>query len=244
MTDVTDIIQGTMLGLSREITDDATVEVERYVCPTLQGFIEVSNLGEFDLLLRAGGFTHTIIHPGDTFRGKTAFRYFDIKIFDDLDPLDGDECEFVATVTEDEEILVNERHYFELATQLEDIDGDMILTSTNKTTSATTINAETVGEGGDGFYDVKYEVVLKDTSNITHTWFNGNFAIEVETDSEAGNVEVKGGYPVITLIEGEGEITIRYTGEFEQGDIITLTVIGGEKYGYPVDDLEITDTLS
>ena len=96
MTDVTDIIQGTVLGLSREITDDATVEVERYVCPTLQGFIEVSNLGEFDLLLRAGGFTHTIIHPGDTFRGKTEFRSFEVKIFDDLDPLEEDTCEFTA----------------------------------------------------------------------------------------------------------------------------------------------------
>ena len=244
MTDVTDIIQGTMLGLSREITDDATVDAETYVCPTVQGFIEVTNSGDFDLLLKVGGFSHTIIHPGDTFRGKTEFRSFEVKIFDDLDPLEEDTCEFTAIVTEDEEILVNERHYFELATQLEDIDGDMVLTSSNKTTSAATINAETIGEDGDGYYDVKYEVVLKDTSNTTHTWFNGNFAIEVETDSEAGKVEVKGGYPVITLIEGEGEITIRYTGEFEQGEVITLTVIGGEKYGYPVADLEITDTLS
>lgn len=244
MADVTDIVQGTTIGLSRAITDDATVGFETYQCPTVQGYIQIDNAGDFDLLLVAGNFTHTIIHPGDTFRGRTKFKTFDIRIYDDLDPLDGDKCEFTATVTEDDELLVNERHYWELAKMIDDIDGDMKLVSANKTTSKATINAQTIGEGGAGYYDVTYTVDLKDTQNTKHTWFDGNFAVEISTDSKDGKVAIKNGINFVTLEEGTGTIVLRYTGEFKQGDKIELTIIGGEKYGYAITDKVVTDTLA
>lgn len=238
---VTDYIQGEDIYTTMGDTADAGKDFDTYVFPNWQNYIRITNNGEFDLLLVAGKYTHTIIHPGDTFAADVDFKSFDIKA---LEAGDDDDCEFTFVAKEYGSTDVDVNKFWELSLRRNAAgDGDMVLTSANKTTSATTINTAITGD--DKKYELEYTVTLKDTAGTTtHTWFNGNFEIAVETDSTAGIIAIKNDLKVITLIDGVGKVTLVYTGTWVATDVVTLSITGGNRYGYTVAGKDITDTLS
>lgn len=238
---VTDYIQGEDIYTTMGDTADAGKDFDTYVFPNWQNYIRITNNGEFDLLLVAGKYTHTIIHPGDTFAADVDFKSFDIKA---LKAGDEDVCEFTFVTKEYGSTDVDVNKFWELSLRRNAAgDGDMVLTSADKTTAAATINSSIAGANKK--HEVEFTVTLKNTAGTTtHDWFNGNFEIAVETDSTAGIIAIKNDLKIITMLDGVGKVTLVYTGTWVATDVVTLSITGGNRYGFTVADKDITDTLS
>ena len=138
IVNVEDYIQGEDIYTTMGDTKDADMDFDTYVFPADQDYIRVANEGDFDLLLRVGGYRHTIIHPGDTFEGETSFRSFDIRAITDDKT---DDCQFTFVAKEYGSTNVDVAKWFDVALRGHQA-GKIKLTSSNKTTSAATIKQQ------------------------------------------------------------------------------------------------------
>ena len=238
IVNVEDYIQGEDIYTTMGDTKDADMDFDTYVFPADQDYIRVANEGDFDLLLRVGGYRHTIIHPGDTFEGETSFRSFDIRAITDDKK---DDCQFTFVAKEYGSTNVDVAKWFDVALRGHQAAAGIKLTSTNKTTSAATINAATGGQAKK--YEVEFTITMKDSGGTTtQEWFNGNFEVSVETDSAAGKVATD--VPVLTLLAGVGKIKLVYTGTFAQGDVNILTIHSRNVNGRTIAEHKPKDTLT
>lgn len=217
---------------------EATKDFDTYVFPVEQDFIRITNKGDFDLLLVCGNYTSTVIHPGHMFEGETIFKEFKIKA---LKAGASDDCEFDYLAKEYGKTNVDVAKWFDVALRGHQAAAGIKLTSSNKTTSAATINAATGGQAKK--YEVEFTITMKDSGGTTtQEWFNGNFEVSVATDSVAGKVALS--EPVLTFLAGVGKIKLIYTGTFAQGNVNTLTIHSRNVNGRTITEHKPKDTLS
>jgi len=115
--------------------------------------------------------------------------------------------------------------------------GDLVLVLTPATagSSAATINA--------GSFTRDVLVELKNTAGDIHNWFTGTFAIAVVDDTAGdGSSAIAESATTVALTNGVGTVTIEYSGTWASDDTETLTVTGGTKLGYSIDNKTSVDT--
>ena len=234
---ITDVVQGTDAYLTRSKTANSTTTGDTYTYPIYQNYIKLTNGGEYDLLISVGGHTNTIIHPSDTFEAFTDFTQFGIKSFGGVSAFTVVSKELETTPIDDVKTL-----WKYLAQRDNAASGDLVLTATNLTSSAATINTAIAGEAKKA--EVEYTVTLKNQAgSATHTWFNGNMPVSVAKTSTAGVVAMKDGLEYITFEDGIGKIKVVMTGTWAQNDVVTLTVAANKVMGFTVAAKAVTDTL-
>lgn len=234
---VTDVVQGVDAYLTRSKTANSTTTGDTYTYPITQNYIKLTNGGAYDLLISAGKHTHTLIHPGDTFEAFVDFEKFDIKSFGGVSEFTVVSKELGTTPVDNITTL-----WKYLAERDNAADGDMVLTASNLTSSAGTINTAITGAAKKS--ETEFTVTLKNQAgSATHDWFNGNMPVSVAKTSTAGVVAIKDGLEYITFKDGVGKIKVVMTGTWAAGDVVTVTVTGGTVMGYAVTDKAITDTL-
>lgn len=233
---VTDVVQGVDAYLTRSKTANSTTTGDTYTYPITQNYIKLTNGGAYDLLISVGKHTHTLIHPGDTFEAFVDFDSFTIKSFGGVSAFTVVSKELGTTPVDNITTL-----WKYLAERDNAADGDMVLTATNLTSSAGTINTAITGPAKKS--ETEFTVTLKNTSSATHEWFNGNMPVSVAKTSTAGVVAIKDGLEYITFKDGVGKIKVVMTGTWEQGDVVTLTVAANKVMGFTVAAKAVTDTL-
>jgi len=234
---VTDVIQGVDAFLTRSKTANSTTTGDTYTYPITQNHIKLTNSGAYDLLISVGKYTHTILHAGDVFDAFVDFDSFTIKSFGGVSAFTVVTKELGTTPVDNITTL-----WKYLAERDNAASGDMVLTATNLTSSATTINGAITGETKKA--EVEYTVTLKNQAgSATHTWFNGNMPVSVAKTSTAGVVAMKDGLEYITFEDGIGKIKVVMTGTWVQGDVVTLTVAANKVMGFTVAAKAVTDTL-
>ena len=233
---VTDVIQGVDAFLTRSKTANSTTTGDAYTYPITQNHIKLTNSGAYDLLISVGKYTHTILHAGDVFDAFVDFDSFTIKSFGGVSAFTVVTKELGTTPVDNITTL-----WKYLAERDNAASGDMVLTASSLTSSATTINAAITGETKKA--EVEYTVTLKNTAQATHTWFNGNMPVSVAKTSTAGVVAMKDGLEYITFEDGIGKIKVVMTGTWAKTDIVTLTVAANKVMGFTVAAKAVTDTL-
>jgi len=236
---VGDVIQGTDLYLTRQKTGTADSDGDVYAYPIYQNYIKLENEGDFDLHINVGKYKNVTIHPGDSFEAFVDFTEFDIKINEAEE-----ECDFTVTTKELGTTPIDT--VSKLWTYLAERDsagtGDLVITGSNKTTSATTINNAIAGATKK--HEIEFTFTLKNTAgNKTHDWYNGNMPVVISGNtSTAGVVVLEHDY--ITFVDGVGKIKAILTGTWAQADVYKVKVIGQPIMGFAVADKELTDTLT
>lgn len=233
---VTDVIQGVDAFLTRSKTANSTTTGDTYTYPITQNHIKLTNSGAYDLLISVGKYTHTILHAGDVFDAFVDFDSFTIKSFGGVSAFTVVTKELGTTPVDNITTL-----WKYLAERDNAASGDMVLTASSLTSSATTINGAITGETKKA--EVEYEVTLKTAASATHTWFNGNMPVSVAETSTAGIVAMKDGLEYITFVAGIGKIKVVMTGTWAQSEVVTLTVAANEVMGFTVAAKAVTDTL-
>jgi hypothetical protein len=232
-----EVIQGTDPYLTRKKTATADVDGDIYTFPIYQNYIKLTNSGSYDLLLNVGKYDNKTIHPGDTFEAETDFTQFDIKSI-------GGDCNFVVITKEMGTTPLDsvEKLWAYMVERDKAGDGDIVITASNATTSATTIASAIAGETGKA--EVEHTFTLKNTGgSTTHDFYYGNMPVAISGNtSTAGKVELAADY--ITFKAGVGKIKAILTGTWAQGDKYKVKVTGTPIMGFTVADIEITDTLA
>lgn len=121
--------------------------------------------------------------------------------------------------------------------------GDFALSVTPATpgSSAAAVNAAIASDAAKFTRDVAIKLVDGDGNTIRT---NGSFAIAVAEDTTGdGVVAIEDDADSITLVNGEGTVTLEYTGTWAAEDTATLTVTGGEVAGKAVSNKTSVDTL-
>jgi hypothetical protein len=234
IVNVTGIMPANEMNLTRSGSPDAELIQDTYVFPVEQDYLSITNAGDYDIVFNVGGYTNITLHKGQTWSNNVDFTSFDI--WATIEP-----TTFIWTSKEYDTTPININKLWSLmALRDKAEDGDMIVTVANAGSSAAAVNADIADEGKLKFTRT-VSVALKNTETAVHDWFNGNFAVAVETNSVAGIVEVTSNF--LTLIDGEGTIDLEYTGTWLEGETTTLTITGGTKFGYAITDKTSVDTL-
>lgn len=232
-----EVIQGTDPYLTRKKTATADVDGDIYAFPIYQNYIKLTNSGSYDLLVNVGKYDNKTIHPGDTFEAETDFTQFDIKSI-------GGNCNFVVITKEMGTTPLDsvEKLWAYMVERDKAGDGDIVITASNATTSATTIASAIAGEAKKA--EVEHTFTLKNTAgSATHDFYYGNMPVAISgKTSTAGEVELAADY--ITFKAGIGKIKAILTGTWAQGDIYKVKVTGTPIMGFRVADKEISDTLA
>jgi hypothetical protein len=234
---VTDVIQGTDAYLTRSKTANSTTTGDIYTYPIDQNYIKLTNGGDYDLLINVGKYTNITIHPGDSFEAFTDFASFDIKSFGGVSAFTVVSKELGTTPVD---TITTLWKYLKVRDNADD--GDMVLTASNLTSSAATINTAITGAAKK--HETEFTVTIKNAAgSATHEWFNGNMPVSVAKTSTAGVVAISGGLEYITFVEGVGKIKVVMTGTWAQNDVVKLTVAANDVMGFTVAKKDVTDTL-
>ena len=232
-----EVIQGTDPYLTRKKTATADVDGDIYAFPIYQNYIKLTNSGSYDLLVNVGKYDNKTIHPGDTFEAETDFTQFDIKSI-------GGDCNFVVITKEMGTTPLDsvEKLWAYMVERDKAKNGDIVITASNATTSATTIASAIAGDAKKA--EVEHTFTLKNTDgNKTHDFYYGNMPVAISGNtSTAGEVELAADY--ITFKAGIGKIKAVLTGTWAQNEVYKVKVTGTPIMGFTVADKEITDTLA
>ena len=231
-----EVIQGTDPYLTRKKTATADVDGDIYAFPIYQNYIKLTNSGSYDLLVNVGKYDNKTIHPGDTFEAETDFTQFDIKSI-------GGDCNFVVITKEMGTTPLDsvEKLWAYMVERDKAKNGDIVITASNATTSATTIASAIAGEAKKA--EVEHTFTLKNTAGNKHDFYYGNMPVAISGNtSAAGEVELAADY--ITFKAGIGKIKAVLTGTWAQNEVYKVKVTGTPIMGFTVADKEITDTLA
>lgn len=231
---VTSVVTTTDGYLTRSATVNALVDADTYVFPLEQDYVKiVNNSTAYDIHLNIGKYYNLTVHPQQTFEADVDFTSFNVY---------GDgTASFTYTTKEyNDTTLTIDDLWDKMAIRDLTESGDMILASTDATTSAGTINTAIAGVNKK--YTKTISVELQNTATTKHAWFNGNFAVSVDVTSTAGIATLTSEY--LTLSAGAGTITLELTGTWAEADEIDVTITGGTQYGYAIADEVNNDTLA
>lgn len=234
---VTDVVVSLDAYLTRSKAGNSKTTGDVYTFPITQNYIKVVNNGDYDLVLNAGKYTNTIIHPSDTFAAFSDFDSFEIYSV-------GGVSAFVLTTKELETTPVDtiSTLWRYMAERDKAGTGDIVANASNLTSSAGTINTAITGD--DKKSETEFTITLKNTAgNTTHEWFSGTMPVSVAKTSTAGIVAIEDGADHVTFVDGVGKIKVVMTGTWKSGDVVTLKVLANDVMGFAVAEKSITDTL-
>jgi len=128
-----------------------------------------------------------------------------------------------------------------LLVQQKGLSGDMALAVSPATlgSKASTVNAAI---GSNGKFVRQVTIQLQTATGELHDWFNGTFAVAV-AKTGSGTVALAGGITSATFVNGVATVSLEYTGTWAAADTTTLTVTGGTKLGYTINNKTSVDTL-
>lgn len=123
------------------------------------------------------------------------------------------------------------------------LNGDIVLVLTPATTGSSAAGVAEAIEGDAGKFTREVVVTLEDSAgNIIKC--GATFAIAVaEVTAGDGVSAIADEATNIVLEEGQGVVTLEYTGTWAAGDTCTLTVTGGTVAGVTVSNKTSVDTL-
>lgn len=215
-------------GYAQRIISDTFSESFEVTFPQTQHYLSITNPLDADIVVNVGKYDNKTVHRYETWTCETDFDAFTVNI-----PVEAtitiETREYESRYTPQETIWIQNIQQFKSA-------GDIVITGTNLGSSAGTVNAAIVASG---YADVDISFVVEKADTTLHDWWNGRFNATLDVTSESG----AGTVVACNVAAGVGTATVRYTGEFAEGDTAELTIEGGTFFGYTVADGTATDTF-
>jgi hypothetical protein len=124
------------------------------------------------------------------------------------------------------------------------LSGDMVIAVTPAApgSSAAAVVAAVGGAGAKFLRTVHVE--LQTAAGEVHTWFNGTFGVTIaEVTAGNGVAAIDNGDNHIHLVDGVGDVVVKYTGTWAEADTSTFTLVGSTRLGYTIANKTSVDTL-